>query len=71
MDVEVPVNGCVIVQSGEVHDAREFAPRWALCWCIDGAHAPVHRGGELRLGPASEPHSVGFQQFEIAWEVNK
>lgn len=62
-DVEVPIYGTVVVQDGEVHAVKEYAPREYRCYCLDGKHWNRTAG--------VKPHKVLVQTFELAWEVNK
>lgn len=65
IEVEVPEYGTVIVQQGDVHDVRESIPKYIPCWCTNKKHHPDAR----RVNAAYEPHLIGVQQFELAWEV--
>lgn len=74
MDVEVPVNGTVVVQDGEVHDVKESRPMFDQCYCTDGRHDRSYWSRALIYSTYRkdvEPHSIGFQKFELTWEVKK
>lgn len=69
-DVEVPVNGTVVVQQGEVHDVRESPTIDDRCWCTDGRHARYFWGRGLSYGrTGAVPHPIKIQKFELVWEV--
>lgn len=72
MDVEVPVNGTVVVQNGEVNDVSESIPVFDRCYCTDGKHSRFFWERGLEHGRKGvDPHPIGIQKFELVWEVRK
>lgn len=69
-DVEVPEEGTVVVQNGEVHEVREFPVVFDRCQCNDGKHARRFwiRGLDFPA-PTSASHPIGVQKLELVWEV--
>lgn len=63
IEVEVPENGTVVVQDGDVNDVKEYPPKQVKCYCTDGVHWNRRAG--------VEPHDIFVQQFELAWEVKE
>jgi len=72
IEVEVPENGTVVVQGGDVHDVREAPAIFDKCWCTDGRHARYFWGRGLQYGRTDVvPHDIGIQKFELVWEIKK
>lgn len=70
IEVEVPENGTVVVQQGDVHDVRESPAVYDQCWCSDGRHARYFWGRGLSYGRMNHTsHPIGIQKFELVWEV--
>lgn len=72
IEVEVPEDGTVVVQGGDVHDVKESPPVWSMCFCTDGRHSRFFWNRELEHGRTGVvPHEIGIQKFELIWEVRK
>lgn len=63
-DVEVPVNGVVVVENGEVHDIEDEKTGFPLCWCRDGKHGHYARTHKLH---DDAPHVVGVTTYTVVW----
>lgn len=68
MDVEVPVEGTVIVVNGDVYDVESDRTAYVLCHCRDGKHPEYARTHDV--SPGKPPHVVGVQTVKMAWAVN-
>lgn len=64
-DVEVPVNGVVVVENGDVQEVASEKTRFPTCWCKDGRHGPYFRSHKTHEGP---PHIVGETTYTVVWE---
>lgn len=72
IEVEVPEEGTVVVQNGDVYDVRESPATFDKCWCTDGRHARYFWGRGLMYGrTGAVPHDIGIQKYELVWEVQK
>jgi hypothetical protein len=67
-DVEVPVNGVVIVENGEVQEIESEKTGFPTCWCRDGKHERWSRRRRLHDDP---PHIVGETTYTVVWEPRK
>jgi hypothetical protein len=64
-DVEVPVNGTVVVEDGDVHEIESANTNFVHCWCSDGKHGKYQRTHRLH---EDAPHTVGVTTYVVVWE---
>jgi hypothetical protein len=56
MDVEVPVNGTVVVENGNPYEIESERIDYVPCYCSEGKHSLYARTHPL---PGVVPHMVG------------
>ena len=65
MDVEVPIEGTVIVVNGDVYAVDSDRIDYVMCTCVDDKHAAYPR--THNVSPGRPPHVVGVQTVKIVW----
>lgn len=62
--VEVPVDGTVIVESGDVHGIESEKTAFVPCTCRDDVHRLYDRTHNL----GGIPHLVGVTTYTMVWK---
>lgn len=64
-DVEVPVNGTVVVENGDTLEIESASTNFVHCWCDDGKHGKYQRTHRLH---GRVPHTVGVTTYVVTWD---
>lgn len=68
MDVEVPVEGTVVVEDGNVYDIESEKTDFVPCYCTDDRHTLYSR---THVMPGVTPHIVGVTTFKHVWQPGR
>jgi len=64
-DVEVPIDGTVVVENGDVFEIESEETNFVHCWCADGKHRRYQRTHKLHN---DAPHTVGVTTYVVVWD---